>query len=174
MSSMILVVQVGFENSSYLAAEDAGSVSVCVTITGQLVRDIVVTLSTADGSAMGKSLLHSIYMDSLLIACATLLAPGDYTSLTRELTFNQGVRQMCEDITIVPDSMNEVIAEMFSVSLSFNDSAVMLSQRTATVSIGMTHGMLSEIMHGLCTCSLSPLAQLTALQSLLTLLHSRI
>jgi len=48
MSSMILVVQVGFENSSYLAAEDAGSVSVCVTITGQLVRDIVVTLSTAE------------------------------------------------------------------------------------------------------------------------------
>ena len=174
MSSMILVVQVGFENSSYLVAEDAGPVSVCVTVTGQLVRDIVVTLSTVDGSAMGKSLLHSIYMGSLLIACATLLAPGDYTFLTRELTFNQGVRQMCEDITIVPDSTNEVIAEMFSMSLSFNDSAVTPSQRTATVSIGMPHGMLSEIMHGLCTCSLFPLAQLTALQSLLTLLHSRI
>jgi len=40
MSSMILVVQVGFENSSYLVAEDAGSVSVCVNITGQLVREL--------------------------------------------------------------------------------------------------------------------------------------
>jgi len=100
---------------------------------------------------MGKSLLHSIYMGSLLIVCATLLAPGDYTSLRRELTFNQGVRQMCEDIAIVPDNTNEVIAEMFSVSLSFNDSAVMPSQRIATMSIGMPHGMLSEVMHGLCT-----------------------
>ena len=54
-----LVVQVGFENSSYLAAEDAGPVSVCVTIIGQLGRDIVVRLSTADDTAMGNSLLHS-------------------------------------------------------------------------------------------------------------------
>ena len=54
-----LVVQVALENSSYLVAEDAGPVSLCVTITGQLVRDIVVTLSTADDTAMGKSFLHS-------------------------------------------------------------------------------------------------------------------
>ena len=55
----ILVVQVGFENTSYLVAEDAGSVSVCVTVTGQLARDIVVTLSTADGTAIGNYFLHS-------------------------------------------------------------------------------------------------------------------
>ena len=54
-----LVVQVALENSSYLVAEDAGSVSVCVNITGQLGRDVVVTLSTADDTAMGNSLLHS-------------------------------------------------------------------------------------------------------------------
>ena len=54
-----LVVQVALENSSFLVAEDAGPVSLCVTITGQLVRDIVVTLSTADDTAMGKSFLHS-------------------------------------------------------------------------------------------------------------------
>ena len=54
-----LVVQVALENSSYLVAEDAGPVSVCVTVTGQLGRDTVVTLSTADDTAMGNSLLHS-------------------------------------------------------------------------------------------------------------------
>jgi len=131
-------VQVGFENSSYLVAEDAGSVSVCVNITGQLVRDIVVTLSTADGSAIGKSLPQPVYGQS--IDCtATFPAPGDYTSLTQELTFSHGVRRVCEDITIVPDSTNEVIAEMLSVTLYSNDSAVMPSQRIATVSIGMPH-----------------------------------
>jgi len=54
-----LVVQVALENSSYLVAEDAGPGSVCVTIVGQLGRDIVVTLSTADDTAMGNSLLHN-------------------------------------------------------------------------------------------------------------------
>ena len=58
-SSMLLAVQAGFENTSYLVAEDAGSVSVCVTITVQLARDIVVTLSTADGTAIGNYFLHS-------------------------------------------------------------------------------------------------------------------
>jgi len=148
MSSMILVVQVGFENSSYLAAEDAGPVSVCVNITGQLVRDIVVTLSTADGSAIGKS-LYGQSIDCI----ATLPAPGDYISLMQELTFNQGVRRACEDITIVPDSINEVVVEMFSVTLNSDDSAVVLSQSTATVSIGtyvtwnaQQHNMTSVVM----------------------------
>ena len=56
---MISAVWAGLENTSYLVAEDAGSVSVCVTITGQLERDTVVTLSTVDDTAVGKSLLHS-------------------------------------------------------------------------------------------------------------------
>jgi len=145
-------VQVGFENSSYLVAEDAGSVSVCVNITGQLVRDIVVTLSTADGSAIGKSLPQPVYGQS--IDCtATFPAPGDYTSLTQELTFHQGVRHACEDITVVSDSINEVVAEMFSVTLNSDDSAVVLSQSTATVSVGtyvtwnaQQHNMKSVVM----------------------------
>ena len=51
----------------------------------------------------------------------------------QELTFNQGVRCACEDITVVPDSINEVVVEMFSVTLNSDDSAVVLSQSTATV-----------------------------------------
>ena len=69
--------------------------------------------------------------------CATFPAPGDYTSLIQEQTFNSGVRRVCEDVTIVPDSTNEVVAEMFSVGLNSNDSAVILGQSAAAVSIGM-------------------------------------
>ena len=47
---------------------------------------------------------------------------------------------MCEDITVVPDSTNEVVAEMLSVTLYSNDSAVMLGQSAVTVVIGMSHG----------------------------------
>ena len=73
--------------------------------------------------------------------CATFPAPGDYTSLTQEQTFNSGVRRVCEDVTIVRDSTNEVVAEMFSVSLKSDDSAIVLGQSAATVSIGMSHRM---------------------------------
>ena len=92
-------------------------------------------------------------MSSLFYACATLPAPGDYTSLTQELTFSHGVRRVCEDITIVPDNINEVVIEMFSVTLNSDDSAVVLSQSTATVSIGtyvtwnaQQHNMKSVVM----------------------------
>ena len=47
---------------------------------------------------------------------------------------------MCEDITVVPDSTNEVVAEMLSVTLYSNDSDVMLGQSAVTVVIGMSHG----------------------------------
>ena len=79
-------------------------------------------------------------MGSLLLARGTFPAPGDYTSLTQEQTFNSGVRRVCEDVTIVHYSTNEVVAEMFSVTLNSNDSAVILGQSAATVSIGMSHG----------------------------------
>ena len=47
---------------------------------------------------------------------------------------------MCEDITVVPDSTNEGIAEMLSITLYSNDSAVMLGLSAVTVHIGMSRG----------------------------------
>ena len=71
----------------------------------------------------------------------------------QELTFNQGARRACEDIIIVPDNINEVVVEMFSVTLNSDDSAVVLSQSTATVSVGtyvtwnaQQHNMKSVVM----------------------------
>ena len=45
--------------------------------------------------------------------------------------------RVCVDITIQPDGVNEVTAEMFSVNLSFDDDAVMLGLSVTTVTIGM-------------------------------------
>lgn len=50
----VLAVQIGFENPFYVVAEDSGNVTVCATATGQLVRDTIVTLTTADDTAVGE------------------------------------------------------------------------------------------------------------------------
>lgn len=64
-----------------------------------------------------------------------LSAPDDYTSLTQDLTFNSAVNHVCKNTIIIPDSMNEVAAEQFTISLNSTDRAVVLGQST-TVTIG--------------------------------------
>lgn len=56
----VLAVQIGFENPFYVVAEDSGNVTVCATATGQLVRDTIVTLTTADDTAMGECLCSQV------------------------------------------------------------------------------------------------------------------
>ena len=49
----ISVVTIGFSRTPYSVSEDAGSVSVTVSVqTGTLDRDVVVTLSTVNGTAL--------------------------------------------------------------------------------------------------------------------------
>ena len=52
----VLAVQIGFENPFYVVAEDSGNVTVCVTATRELVQDTIVTLTTADDTAVGECL----------------------------------------------------------------------------------------------------------------------
>ena len=48
-------ITIGFEQTSYPAMEDQGSVEVCTVVTsGSLQGDVIVTFSTQDGSAEGK------------------------------------------------------------------------------------------------------------------------
>ena len=56
-------VQIGLENPSYTVAEDAGSVRVCATESGpvQLDRDVVVTFTTADDTASGRSAVLRVH-----------------------------------------------------------------------------------------------------------------
>ena len=64
-----------------------------------------------------------------------LAAPDDYTSLTQDLTSNSVVNHVCKNTIVIPDSMNEVAAEQFTISLNSTDRAVVLGQST-TVTIG--------------------------------------
>ena len=54
-------VQLSFDASSYTVDEDAGVISVCVQLSGQLVvgRVLIATLSTMPGSAIGMY-IHSL------------------------------------------------------------------------------------------------------------------
>ena len=83
----------------------------------------------------------------------------------------------CVNITIQPDSVNEVTAESFTVTVTSGDSAVVLVQNVATVNIGMSQSR-SHVHVAACTGSpaqdvtVNPgsLPQLTPLSSLLNLL----
>ena len=51
------VLKIGFSNADYSVSEDAGSVSVTISVqTGGLDRDVLVTLSTVNGTALCESL----------------------------------------------------------------------------------------------------------------------
>ena len=60
-SSVFTIVTIGFTNAAYSVYEDAGSVSVTVSVqTGNLDRNVIVTLSTVNGTALCES-LKSLY-----------------------------------------------------------------------------------------------------------------
>ena len=51
------VVTIGFNRTAYYVSEDAGSVTVTLSVqTGTLDCDVIVTLSTINGTAMRESL----------------------------------------------------------------------------------------------------------------------
>ena len=55
-----LGVTIGFSPTIYTMSEDVGSVSVAVSLqNGILARDVVVTLQTLDGTAMGEFVFKS-------------------------------------------------------------------------------------------------------------------
>ena len=52
-------VAIGFNPTTYSVSEDVGSVTVAVSLlSGILVRDVIVSLQTMNGTAVGKSLSY--------------------------------------------------------------------------------------------------------------------
>ena len=47
-------VTVGLQQSFYIVSEDALSLSVCVVLSGEIEREVVVSTGTEDDSAMGE------------------------------------------------------------------------------------------------------------------------
>jgi len=66
------VVIIGFDPATYSVPEGAGSVSVTVAAQGSLARDVVVTLSTMDGTAVGGCMHASDSSIPLLHHCFSL------------------------------------------------------------------------------------------------------
>lgn len=124
--------------------ENINEVEVCaVIISGQIARDISVTLTTADDSAE---------------------SPQDYTALTTELTFSAPSTRACEDITIVDDQIFE-LDESFFGRLTSSDPQVDISpdRQETTIQINdedsTLHCLLRLVIvchaYSLCLCMLA-------------------
>ena len=131
------MVTIGFDSATYSVTEGAGSVDVTVAVQGSLGRNVVVTLSTVDGTATGGcsyyyTLVTVVYHSTPLFLSP---APGDYTAITNmQLTFNASMMSQTVMITIADGAVVEG-PETFSVTLETSDTAVMLDPMTAAVNI---------------------------------------
>jgi len=95
-------------------SEDVGSVSVAVSLrNGILGRDVVVTLQTLDGTAMGGM---------------------DFLNMSIDLTFKASSPSQTVMVPIVNDTVPEDL-EYFILSLMSNDPAVTLNPVTASINI---------------------------------------
>ena len=98
-----------------------------------LVRDVEVTVTLMDGTAMGMFILEIGTLKILSVLIYSYPAPGDYNMLgpmVLTLTDSGGTAM----VNIVNDTLAEV-DEMFEIMLSSNDPSVLIVEDTATVTI---------------------------------------
>ena len=108
-------VTIGFEMEMYSAREDQGSLEVCAVIMeGGLATQVVVSLTTQDGSAED---------------------PDDYTSLTAQLSFNENTDRQCVNISLTNDDILENVEEFEAILEVGNNVPVNLSPERAVVTI---------------------------------------
>ena len=144
------MVTIGFDPATYSVPEGAGSVSVTVVAQGSLARDVVVTLSTMDGTAVGGCMHTSDSSIPLYAPLFLSAAPGDYTPITMQLTFSDAMPSQTVPITITGDDMLEG-PETFNVTLTSSDNAVTVDPMSATVHIVDDDGKLLKLLR-VCTC----------------------
>ena len=108
-------IVVGLTNTTFLVTEGPGAlVEVCARVfEGMLERNAIVTLQTMDGTA---------------------LSPGDYQSLTVELTFTPSMTEICQNVMITNDN-NYEDPEDLTVGLTTIDPAVTLMPDMGTITI---------------------------------------
>ncbi len=116
ISAPVTIVEpgvIGFDPTTYLVNEAAGTVTIIVTRTGGSDGTVTVNFTTADGSAT---------------------APADYTATSGTLTFGDGVTQQTFDVPIAADAQSEP-EEMFTITLSDATGGATIGAATATVTI---------------------------------------
>ena len=133
-----LVVTIGFNKTAYSASEDASSVSITLSVEiGALDQDVVVTLSSINGTAVCKFLkqLKSTIAASMLIFHSLISSAGEeYTPVSTNVTFNATASTHTVNIPILD---NEIVAgsTMFTVSLTSADPAAILNPASADITI---------------------------------------
>ena len=130
------MVTIGFNKTAYSVSEDAGSVSVTLSVqTGGLDRDVIVTLSTVNGTALCKikyeTQSHLAFISTTSCIC---IAGEEYTPVFTNVTFNASTPTQIVNIPILD---NEIVAgsTMFSVSLTSADPAAILNPASADITI---------------------------------------
>ena len=130
------MVTVGFNRAAYSASEDAGGVSITVSVqNGALDRDVIVTLSTVNGTAMCKfqygTQSQLAFISPTFSYC---IAGEEYTTVSTSVTFNASTSTQRVNIPILD---NEIVAgsTMFSVSLTSADPAAILNPASANITI---------------------------------------
>ena len=129
------MVTIGFRSTTYSGSEDADSVSVTVSVqAGTLDRNVIVTLSTINGTAMCKFQSETqqqlVYFSHFLIC----IAGEEYIPVSTNVTFNASTPTQTVKIPILD---NEIVADstMFSVSLTSADPAAILNPASADIII---------------------------------------
>ena len=125
-------------------SEDVGSVSVAVSLrNGILGRDVVVTLQTLDGTAMGEFLLKSQHrygvhtmepVKSSIIFIPKPIGGMDFPSISIDVTLNISSTTQTVMVPILNDMVPENL-EYFSLVLMSNDPAITLNPATISINI---------------------------------------
>ena len=130
------MVTIGFNPATYSVREDAGGVSVTLSVqAGTLGRDVILTMTTMNSTAM-RELLNVWSQASVNIVLFVISAAGtQYTHASTDVTFNAGITTQMVTVPILDNTMVEDSMSLFSVVLTSTDSAVVLNPATADVTI---------------------------------------
>ena len=150
------------QQQMYTVGEGSGPLTVCIELNGTTEKEVIINVSTEEGSAQGISTLslrayHSVYLSTLLTKLYTALpivaASGDFFGISdRELTFQSAAVEQCTQIGIEDDTILEN-NETFSVQLSTLDPDVNLTLSTATVTIEDDDSELYNLSHYFTFCN---------------------
>ena len=172
------VVTIGFNITSYLVSEGAGSFSAIVSVLNEnLEINIFVTVFTSTNSSGGRNTVHSlkdiksqcifisimvhlsrqfkyVNLNQNMFRCILFYistAQSDYTTISRSLVFNGATRSQIVTVPIRDDTVVENQFEQFFINLREYESAVILNEPTASVTIEDND---SELSMNICMCQI--------------------
>ena len=131
------MVTIGLNPASYSVAEDAGSVSVTVSVlSGALERGLSVVLVTSvnDGTATGGNLFVCFILLKSIKPFLITLATLDYSFISSELMFSATTSSQVVTIHIIDDTILES-SETVNVTVTSIDPAAILNPGSAVITI---------------------------------------